>query len=428
MQKRYRSPLKTDRRRFLRSAGVTLALPAMESLSGTAIAAGAASDSAPAKRLVCVGSNLGYYAPAFYPKETGVDYTPSPLLEHVAEHRKDFTVFSGLDHRAGNGHRNWDNFLCGKKVGSVSLDQIAAARTGEQTRIPSLQLCAGALPGNQKVSYTQEGVPLPMVNRPSVIYKKMVSTPEQRARTDYLLQSGQSALDSVHADAKRLQARVSANDRAKLEEYFTSLREMERRMHRQRQHLHAEAPEVDYVLPPYDPVAPTLMLEAEQIMFDLMAIALQTDATRVATLFIAGLGQVFTLDGVTLRAGYHALSHHGGDPDMVRDLIRVEVEHMKCLARFLHQLKTKTDASGAPLLDSTLVLFGTGMGDASRHSNANLPTIVAGGGLKHGRHLAFDRKDPNAPLLGDLYLTLLHQMGIEQKQFSTATRGMSELV
>ena len=91
-------------------------------------------------------------------------------------------------------------------------------------------------------------------------------------------------------------------------------------------------------------------------------------------------------------------------------------------------MKTKTDASGAPLLDSTLVLFGTGMGDASRHSNANLPTIVAGGGLKHGRHLAFDRKDPNAPLLGDLYLTLLHQMGIEQKQFSTATRGMSELV
>ena len=110
---------------------------------------------------------------------------------------------------------------------------------------------------------------------------------------------------------------------------------------RQLEHLAEGVQEVDYELPPYDPIAPTLMLECEQIMFDLIALALQTDSTRVATLFIAGLGQVFTLDGQTLRAGYHALSHHGNDPDLIRDLVRVETEHMKCLARFLTQLKTK---------------------------------------------------------------------------------------
>ena len=134
------------------------------------------------------------------------------------------------------------------------------------------------------------------------------------------------------------------------------------------------------------------MLECEQIMFDLMALALQTDSTRVATLFIAGLGQVFTLDGKTMRAGYHALSHHGNDPDMIRDLIRVETEHMRCLNRFLDQLKEKTDAEGRPLLDTTIVMFGTGMGDASRHSNRDLPTLVAGGGFQHGKHINNARK------------------------------------
>ena len=162
-------------------------------------------------------------------------------------------------------------------------------------------------------------------------------------------------------------------------------------------------------------------------MFDLMALALQTDSTRIATLFIAGLGQVFTLDGQTMRAGYHALSHHGNDPDLIRDLIRVETEHMKCLSRFLTQLKQKTDVDGRPLLDTTIVMFGTGMGDASRHSNRDLPTIVAGGGFKHGQHIAGDLKDDSL-LLGDVFISIMNQLGIETDTFSNAKNGVSQIM
>lgn len=420
----------TDRRHVLKTAGLTLTLPLLESLRPQTASAddvsGDRTAETPARRLICVGSNLGLYRKALYPEQSGRDYETTPLLEPLSKHRKDFSVFSGFDHRAGNGHNNWDNYLCGRDVGSVSLDQLAAERVGTSTRFESLQLCAGDIP-KQKMVFTRGGVPLPMINRPSVVYGKMFASTEDRARTEYLLKSGRSALDKLRGDARLLQQKVSAADKQKLSEYFTSLRELETRMGRQLNHLAEDAPTVDYELPAFDPVAPTMMLECERIMFDLMALALQTDSTRVATMFIAGLGQVFTLDGVTMRAGYHALSHHGNDPDLIRDLVRVETEHMTCLARFLDQLKEKTDAQGRPLLDSTIVMFGTGMGDASRHSNRDLPTIVAGGGFDHGQHITSDPGATDSRRLGDVFVSILSQLGVESPRFSDATRGISEL-
>ena len=164
------------------------------------------------------------------------------------------------------------------------------------------------------------------------------------------------------ADAARLQSNVSASDSAKLDEYFDSIREVEKRMTRQLKAVDDPIPDTNYQLPGYDPVAPTLQLEAEALMYDLMALALETESTRVMSLFIGGLGQVFTIDGRTLQSGYHALSHHGNDPDAIADLILIEIEHMKRFERFLSQLTSKTDATGRPLLDSTIVLLGTGMG------------------------------------------------------------------
>lgn len=416
------------RRGLLKSAGLTL--PMLESVvrGESAVAEDSRrSDSQPptAQRLICVGSNLGLYRPAFYPKQTGRDYELSLLLQPLADHRDDLTVFSGFDHRAGNGHANWDNYLCGNRIGDVSLDQVAAAKIGGATRFESLQLCAGDTP-KQRMVYSDRGVPLPMANRPSAVFQKLFATAESRDRTEYLLKSGQSSIDVALDDAKQIRRRVSVGDQHKLDEYFTALRELETRMTRQLTHLADETAKVDYELPAYDPMAPTLMLECEQIMFDLMALALQTDSTRVATLFIAGLGQVFTLDGQTLRAGYHALSHHGNDPDLIRDLIRVEVEHMKCLARFLSQLKQRTDERGRPLLDSTLVMFGTGMGDASRHSNRDLPTLVAGGGMNHGTHITSDPNDEDSLLLGDVFVQMLNKMGVETGTFSNAKHGLSD--
>lgn len=421
-------PGNNDRRLLLKSAGLSLTLPMLQSApssvaSETTIDTESVRVEGEAKRLICVGSNLGLYRKAFYPAETGKQYKTTTLLEPLTEHRNDFTVFSGFDHRAGNGHNNWDNFLCGQRVGAVTLDQIAAETVGASTRFESLQLCAGGIP-KQRMVFTRQGVPLPMINRPSVVYKKLFASADDRARSEYLLKSGRSALDVVREDARQLERSVGADDKQKLSEYFTSLRELEQRMSRQLNHLADDAVDVDYELPAYDPVAPTLMLECERIMFDLMALALQTDSTRVATLFIAGLGQVFTLDGQTLRAGYHALSHHGNDPDLIRDLVRVETEHMRCLSRFLSQLKEKTDSEGRPLLDTTVVVFGTGMGDASRHSNRDLPTLVAGGGLKHGQHVAADPRDANGLQLGDVFVSILKQLGSPVDSFSGKSRGI----
>ena len=414
------SPLQC-RRQFLNAAGVTIALPLLESRLSQAKPL--PQSSSPAKRLVCVGTYLGFYQKAFYPEQSGFDYKTSKLLEPMADLREDYTVFSGLDHRAGNGHKNWSTFLTGQKLGQVSLDQIVAERIGHATRFESLQISAGKV--SRPMNFTREGVALPMIERPSVLYKKLFASPEDSQRLDYLLESGQSALDQVLDEAKRLQRTVSTPDRAKLDEYFSAVRDVERRVQKQRAGLSEAVPSVAYDLPRFDPIAPTLMLECEGIMYDLMALALQTDSTRVITMNIGGLGQVFTLDGHTLRAGYHALSHHGNDPDKIRDLVRVEYEHMKCIARFLKQLQQKTDANGRPLLDSTIILLGTGMGDSSRHSNQNLPTLVAGGGLRHGQHVAIDRQKDKT-LLGDLYITLMQQLGLETNEFSNASRNMNE--
>ena len=412
---------KSDRRRFLKATGVTLALPMLESIP----ALGAASGGAKAKRLVCVGGYLGFHQEAIYPKETGRGYTMSQTLQPLVGHRDDFTIFSGLDHRAKHGHGEWANYLCGQKVGKVSLDQIVARALGQSTRFESIQLTAGQ--ASRHMSYNHDGVALPMIQRPSVFYNKLFASAADRAHTEYLLKSGRSSLDLVRDEAKRLQGRVSARDRDKLNEYFGSVREVEKRMTRQLNGIDLPLPRTDYKLPGYDPIAPNLMIEAEQLMYDLMVLALETDSTRVMTMFLAGLGQVFTIDGETLQAGYHALSHHGNDEEKIQDLVRVEVEHMKCLENFISQLKSKTDAEGRPLLDSTIVMMGTGMGNASAHTNNDLPTVVAGGGFRHGSHVAVDPKSDEAPLLGDLYITLMQQLGMEVDRFSNAKRNLNHL-
>jgi len=405
---------------------MALALPFLESVPIAGASQRGILAAGKAKRLVCVGANLGLHAPSFYPKESGADYAATPLLKPLMRHRDQFTLFSGLDHRSGNGHKNWDNFLCGKNIGDVTLDQIAAESLGTETRIGSLQLSAGRGSFRQKMVYNQQGVPLPMIERPSVVYQTLFGLPDDVDRTEYLIKSGRSSLDKVTGEAKHLQNGVSASDRAKLDEYFQSVRELENRMERQLKGLHEPRPEVDYQLPKFDPIAPTQMLENQALMYDLMALALETDSTRVITMFLPGLGEVFTINGEVLSAGYHALSHHGNNAGLIADLIKVESQHMRLLSGFLEQLKTKTDVNGEPLLDSTLVLWGAGMGDASRHSNANLPVFLAGGGFKHGSHIAIDRNQSDAPLLGDLYITMLQQLGIEKDAFSNASRNMNQ--
>ncbi len=418
------SPPRLARRRFLKSGLAAVALPALEAF-------GAPEPSAnQARTFVSVGAYLGWHAPAFFPTQTGAGYQMPPLLEPLAPHRDHFTIFSGLDHRAPNGHEAWNNFLCGKVPGSYSLDQVIADRIGQQSRFPSLHLIAGASEhtNGRQISYTKEGVPLPEIERPSVLYKRLFMSPADRARVAYVLSSGKSVLDDVLHDANRLHAALPASDKAKLGEYFESIRTVERRMSRQLETIDEPVPQPNYKLPETDPITPNLMMEAEEVLYDLMTLAIQTESTRVITFGLYGLGQVFSIDGQPLSAGYHALSHHGNDPGMVRDLVKLERSHMSKLAGFLQQLREKKDAHDRPLLDSTIVLVGTGMGDASRHSNQNLPTLLAGGSFQHGRHIAIDRNASGAPLLGDLYITLMQRLGMEVGTFSNASRNLNHLI
>lgn len=398
-----------------------MALPTLEAFS--------AADSEPEKprNFISVGTWLGWHQKAFFPKESGIDYEISETLKPLDELRDAFTIFSGLDHRAPNGHGSWSNFLCGSAPATYSLDQKIADQISQKTRFASFELTAGAGEVSKAMSYTRQGVGLPMIQRPSVLYKQLFISKADRARTEYLLRSGRSSLDMVLEDAMRLQKSLPGRDSNKLEEYFESFRAVEKRMGRQIETINDPVPVTSYKLPSYDPITPNLQIEAEAIMYDLMTLALDTESTRVMSLFLHGLGQVFSFEGEALSAGYHGLSHHGNDPVMIRDLVAIETAHIHCFAGFIEQLKTKKNAAGKSLLDDTVILLGTGMGDASRHSNENLPTIVAGGGFNHGSHVAIDKKGKDGPLLGDLYITLMQSLGMEVDNFSNASRNMNQI-
>jgi len=413
-----------DRRHFLRAAGMAVALPSLEAFSAPVAA------TVGPRNFVAVGTLLGWHQNAFYPKQTGIAYDMPPTLTPLKAFQHDMTVFSGLDHRAANGHAGWPNFLCGAPLQTYSLDQMIADQIGQKSRFPSLELTTGrgAGKGHISMSFTRRGVGLPRIQRPSLLYKTLFVSNQDRARTEFLLQSGKSSLDGLLADAKRLQRALPHADRNKLDEYFDSMRAVEKRMGRQLETINDPIPRPDYQLPSSDPLTPNLQIELSTILYDLMVLALETESSRVLSLFLDGVGQVFSFDGKVLGTGYHGLSHHGNDPNMIADLVTIETAHMHCFSRFIKQLKEKKNAHGKSLLDDTLVLLGTGMGDASRHSNLNLPTLVAGGGFKHQGHVAIDQSKKGSPMLGDLYVTLMQKLGMEVDQFKTATSNMNEVL
>lgn len=414
-------PHAVNRRFFLRSALAALALPPLEAFSTTP------KETSGPRNFVAIGTYLGWHQNAFFPKETGSDYEMPATLTPLLATRDSFTIFSGLDHRAPNGHDAWSNFLSGVTPKRYSLDQQIADEIGQNSRFSSIELTAGSGEEMRAMSFTRKGVGLPMIQRPSVLYRQLFISKADLSRTEYLIRSGRSGLDLVLEDAKRLKASVPKGDSHKLEEYFDSFRTLEKRMARQLNGMNEPIPTTTYELPTYDPITPNLQIEAETILYHLMTLALETESTRVMSLQLDGLGQVFSFDGRALSAGYHGLSHHGNDPRMIRDLVAIETAHIHCFAGFLAELKGKTTPRGKSLLDETVILLGSGTGDASRHSNANIPTLVAGGGFKHGQHIAIDPKLPDAPLLGDLYLTLMQKLGMQVGRFSNASRNLNHL-
>ncbi len=404
-----------DRRTFLRGAGVAIALPALESLSATTTPA--------PMRMVCVGNPLGMLPEAFFPTDTGQGYALPPLLEPLKRHRKDFTVFSHLDHDVSGGHRGIHSFLSGIKdqdaadlpERNISIDQRAAEFVGTATRFPSIVASVGQAKGILacQMSWTRNGVNVPPITRASELFARLfvdesVSARRHRAH-GYAVNA--SVLDAVNNQANDYRRSLGKPDQRKLDEYLTSVREVERRIAMASDWVDRPKPQIN-MEPPQD----GSFTETLDDFFELMALAIQTDSTRVGVLEIPG---VIDTQNLGLSGGYHGFSHHGKAEDRMRGLLVIEQFQTKALSRFLDRLAGMEDSDAAPLLDRTMVLFGSGMGNGSSHSNKDLPILVAGGGFHHGSHKSYP-EGRRVPLC-NLYTTMLQRFGVEIDRFNKAS-------
>jgi BMFP domain-containing protein YqiC len=416
-----------SRRRFLRGAAVALALPLLESMERPF-----AQVPAPApRRMFCICNNLGLLPERFFPTNTGRDYTLSPYLTLLQDHRADFTVLSGVSHPfVDGGHPSDICFLTGAAHpasssfrNSISLDQFVAERIGTLTRFPSLTL---AVNGGRGLSWTRNGVAIPPEGQASRVFNQLFlqGSPAEIEAQIRNIDTGRSILDAVAGQAKDLQKQVGAGDRNRLDQYLSSVRDLENRLQESRGWANRPKPRVN-VSAPVDPASPAQYMAKVQIMYDLARLAFETDSTRSITLMLNSVSTpVVQINGATITDSYHNLSHHGMAEEKLSQLRVIDEWHMRRLAGLLQGLKSAREG-GATLLDRTMVLYGTNLGDANAHSTTNLPTLFAGGGFRHGQHLAFDRRR-NYPL-PNLFVSMLQWLGIQQASFGPSTGTMRGL-
>jgi hypothetical protein len=417
-----------SRRRFLRGAGVALALPLLESMRAPFARA---ADGPVPRRMFCICNNLGVLPGPFFPKDAGRDYTPSPYLQLLQGHRADFTVLSGVSHPSvDGGHPSDISFLTAAPHpasssfrNTISLDQLVAERIGTRTRFPSLTL---AVNGGRSLSWTRTGVAIPPEGQASRVFNQLFlqGSPAEVEAQVRELDTGRSILDVVAGQAQDLRRTVGARDRGRLDQYFSSVRDLEHRLQESRGWANKPKPTVK-AGPPADPASPAQYMAKVRVMYDLARLAFETDSTRAITLMLNSVGTpVVQIAGATITDSYHNLSHHGLAEDKLAQLRVIDEWHMKLLADLFQGLKSVRE-DGATLLDRTMVLYGSNLGDANAHSTTNLPTIFAGGGFRHGRHLAFDR-GRNYPL-PNLFVSMLQRLGIEEAGFGPSTGTMRGL-
>jgi hypothetical protein len=432
-----------SRRALLRGAGAALALPLLDAMVPVSLRAApstftplAKSGGAHPRAVFCYvpnGVNIFDWVPA----AAGRDYALSPTLEALKGHRERFTVLSGLGHpHAKGGHSGADTWLTGADLGavpgkeytnSISADQVLAESVGRHTRLPSLELSdqsgTGTAGHSHTLAFDRNGTPLPAEDSPRRVFERLF-VPEDAASRSAILRryaEKRSILDEVLAEAKALHGRLGSADQAKLDEYLTSVRETERRVRRLEEWVDIPKPVVD---------GTRLQLDMQpgnahdrpmwiDVMLELTYLALVTDTTRVVTFEWSREAGGYGGGG----ENHHELSHHGGDKGMLAKLSTIDRFHLGRLERFLTFLQS-TDEAGRPMLDQTVVVFGSGMnsGEGGDHSPRNLPLLVAGGaglGFRHGQHLAHDPK--NHPPLANVLLTVVRRAGAEAAGFQDAT-------
>ena len=379
------------------------------------------------RRMVAINIAFGFHASNFNPTQAGRDYELSHYLKELAPFRDDFTAVTGTSHPSvGGGHLAHKSFLtCAKNPTSagfkntISLDQLAAEQLGRETRLSSLPLTIAST----GISYSRAGVELPAEGRPSRVFAQLFleGKPQEKAKQVKRLQDGRSVLDVVRNKAKRMSQRLGRRDRQKLDQYFTAVREAEQQLHKAEQWESRPKPTVD-AKPPQDQLDRLRMIERMRLMYDMMHLAIQTDSTRFLTLYDTGMNAVPVVPGVD--TDYHMLSHHGKDPTKLEQLAIVESAMMREFGGFLRKLNDSHEA-GDSLLDNTMVFLGSTLGNANNHDNRNMPVVLAGGGFKHGQHLAFDQKN-NYPL-PNLFVSMLQRLGLEIDAFGSSTGTMQGL-
>lgn len=407
-----------SRRAVLRGAGISLGLPLLEAMTP---AFAAIKESKQAKRFVGVSMALGLHNPNLVPEGAGRDYKSSRYLESIQDLRNDFTVVSGSSHPGVTGGHTAEGSIysaCPNARGAtsrntISLDQLMAKHLGHETRFPSLVLNTNS---QTSPSYTENGSMIPAENSAMRLFTRLFvnDTPVEQERQAELIRSGRSVMDVVGAEAKTLQRELGAGDRDKLDAWFTSVRDLEKRLAANEAWTHRPKPKV--ALKPPAKIPRDNEVAVDGIFLDIIHMALATDSTRFVTLHITG-NNVQGIEGV--NEAYHNLSHHGMDEEKLAQLAIVEQGVVNQWGAFLRKLK------GDKLLDDTMVLLTSNLGNASAHDNKNMPVLFAGGGFKHGQHLAFDQKN-NYPL-PNLYLSALHRLGLQDERFATSETEMDGL-
>lgn len=409
-----------SRRTFLRHTGVALGLPFLKGMSAT--------PNAPdIRRMLTICAPLGIHTPLLFPEKSGTDYEATPYLEPLMPLREKFTVMSGLQHPdVDGGHSAEQSFLTGASHpgqpsfrNTISVDQFAAERMGHETRFASLALSAN----DTGLSYTRSGVRIPPETRPSKVFERLFleGSEEQKAAQMRRIKDGQSIMDLVLDQTRKITKNAGREDHDTLDQYFTSVRELEQRLVKAEDWAKLPKPKVD-AKPPTDIEDRADFTGRMQLMYDLIFLAFRTDSTRLITFCGAGGNEVVSLKGVD--DGWHNLSHHSKDPDKIKKLAIIEKEEFRLLAEFLKKLEDVREGEHT-LLDQSAILLGSNLGNASSHNNTNLPIVSAGGRFRHAGHLSFDAE--KSPPLCNLFVSYLQHLGVDADEFSSGKSTLSGL-
>ncbi len=399
------------------------------------------------KRLGIFYFGTGMNMRDFEPKDTGKNYTISPTLKTLERHKDDFTVFSGTYLEHGGGHHGDYTFSTGVKArdggtikNSISMDQVAAEHIGRDTRFPSLQMCirrgTGFGSNMCTLSWNQNGVPLASENDPHVLFNRLfkVDSAEESEMRQKGFRRRRSILDVVMEDAKRLEKQVGKSDQEKLDEYFQSVREVEKQLERNKDWAVKAKPNVDTAgmsdfsesFKPEMPAGEFNYTTYAKMMYDLIALAYETDSTRVISYVVRRESAGGTFPEFGVSKGFHELTHHGNDPKNLAELTKVDQIYFDHWAYFIDRLKSFKQADGSTLLDHCMLGFSSGMGIG--HSKDRLPTCLFGGakaGINHQGHL----KLPDQTPLASVWHTMLQQLDVPVGENFQDSKGViSEIV